>query len=138
MTKSEPRKSRARRGLPRDLVAAADAAYGKNATDVVALDLHRAAAFTDYFLMCSGRSARQVRAIVDAIDDALRRRQVRATHIEGYDRGDWVLMDYFDFIVHVFVPETREFYALERLWGSADRLEVPDPNAAAVRGARQR
>jgi ribosome-associated protein len=72
----------------------------------------------------SGANARQVRAIADAVMEALAADGARPAHIEGYDRAEWVLLDYFDFIVHVFAPETRMFYGLERLWGSAERVEV--------------
>ena len=68
---------------------------------------------------------RQVQAIADAIEEALRKKGVRPALVEGYSRGEWVLLDYFDFIVHVFLPATRDFYALERLWGDAERVEVP-------------
>ena len=61
-----------------------------------------------------------------AVEEALRAARVRPNHVEGYDRGDWVLMDFFTFIVHVFTPQTREFYSLERLWGDAERIEVSD------------
>ena len=92
---------------------------------MVALDLRKVAAFTDYFLICTGQNARQVRAVADAIEAAFAATGVRPTHVEGYDRSEWILLDYFDFIVHVFNPETRAFYALERLWGSAERVDLP-------------
>lgn len=90
------------------------------------LDLRSSAAFTDFFLLCSGQNTRQIRAIVDAIEASLLRMHLRPAHVEGYDRAEWVLLDYFDFIVHVFTRETREFYSLERLWGNAERIEVAD------------
>jgi ribosome-associated protein len=92
--------------------------------DLVVLDLRKAAGFTDFFLICSGTNTRQVRAIADAVTDTLAREGARPAHVEGYDRSEWILLDYFDFIVHVFAPETRVFYGLERLWGNADRIEV--------------
>ena len=76
-----------------------------------------------------GHSTRQVKAIVDAVEETLRAVKVRPAHVEGYERGEWVLMDYFTFIVHVFTPQTRAFYSLERLWGDAERLEVSDEPA---------
>ncbi len=109
---------------PKALEEAAHAAADKQADRIVVLDLQKSGAFTDYFLICSGRNARQVRAIVDAIMEALEQHHVAPAHLEGYDRGEWVLVDVFDFIVHVFTPETRAFYALERLWGSARQLEM--------------
>ena len=93
------------------------------------LDLRNTPAFTDFFILCSGQSTRQVKAIVDAVEETLRAGKVRAAHLEGYERGEWVLMDYFTFIVHVFTPQTRAFYSLERLWGDAERLEVSDEPA---------
>lgn len=111
--------------LPSQVDCALNAADSKKAVDLVVLDLRKAAGFTDFFLICSGTNARQVRAIADAVIDALAEEGVKPAHIEGYDRSEWVLIDYFDFIVHVFSPETRLFYGLERLWGSAERIEVP-------------
>lgn len=122
MTKTERRPRRGVSGLPLALVEAARAAYDKKAEHIVILDLRKSEAFTDFFLICSGRSTRHVRAIVDAIEESLGKRAVSATHLEGYDRAEWVLADFFDFIVHVFTPETRAFYALERLWGSARHI----------------
>jgi ribosome-associated protein len=119
--------------LPTALVKAIDAARDKQALDIVVLDLRKASSFTDYFLVCTGRNVRQVKAIVDAIDEALLTIRVRPALTEGYDRAEWVLVDFFDFVVHVFTPETRRFYALERLWGSAERLAFPDTEQPADR-----
>jgi ribosome-associated protein len=101
------------------------AAEDKKAYDLLVLDLRKAAGFTDYFVICSGANARQIRAIADAVHEALAMDGAKPAHIEGYDRSEWVLLDYFDFIVHIFGPETRAFYGLERLWGSAERVDVP-------------
>jgi ribosome-associated protein len=101
------------------------AAEDKKATDLAVLDLRKAAGFTDFFVICSGNNARQIHAIADAVIEALAARGVKPAHVEGYDRSEWILIDYFDFVVHVFAPETRHFYGLERLWGSAERLTVP-------------
>lgn len=114
------------RRLTGDIAKAVRAALDKKAMDVVVLDLRGTPAFTDFFLLCSGQNARQVHAIADAVEDALREVKVRPNHVEGYDRAEWVLMDFFTFIVHVFTPQTREFYSLERLWGDAERIEVSD------------
>ena len=105
------------------------AALDKKASDIVVLDLRGTPAFTDFFVLCSGQSQRQVRAIADAVEEALRAARVRPAHVEGYDRAEWVLMDFFSFIVHVFTPHTRVFYSLERLWGDATRIDVPDDAA---------
>lgn len=135
MTKSPRTRKRPASGtlLPA-IVRAVEAAQDKKASEVVVLDLRKASAFTDYFLVCSGRNVRQVKAIADAIEDALRETKVRPSLVEGYARAEWVLMDFFDFVVHVFTPETRRFYALERLWGSAERLEYSDVEAPAAGG----
>jgi ribosome-associated protein len=123
MAKTEKRRRIHR--LPTQVEQAVSAAEDKKATDLVVLDLRKAAGFTDYFLICSGGNARQIRAIADSILESLAADGVKPAYIEGYDRSEWVLLDYFDFIVHIFAPETRVFYGLERLWGSAERIEVP-------------
>jgi len=111
------------RTLPAQIERAIRAAEDKKAIDLVVLDLRKAAGFTDFFVICSGGNPRQIRAIADAITDALADDGAKPAHVEGYDRSEWILLDYFDFIVHVFAPETRLFYGLERLWGSAERIE---------------
>lgn len=116
----------ARGRLTGDIARAVRAALDKKAMDVVVLDLRHTPAFTDFFLLCSGQNARQVHAIADAIEEALHAANVRPSHIEGYDRAEWILMDFFTFIVHVFTPQTREFYSLERLWGDAERIDIED------------
>jgi ribosome-associated protein len=128
MTKTEKRRVSAgdKRRLTGDVGRAVRAALDKKASDVVLLDLRKTPAFTDYFVLCSGQNTRQVKAIADAIEEALRAAKVRPAHIEGYDRAEWILMDYFTFIVHVFTPQTRAFYSLERLWGDAERIEVTE------------
>ena len=112
--------------LPSEISKAVRAALDKKALDVVVLDLRNTPAFTDFFVLCSGTNQRQVKAIADAVEDALRAVKIRPAHTEGYDRAEWVLMDFFTFIIHVFTPQTRAFYALERLWGDAERIEVSD------------
>jgi ribosome-associated protein len=116
----------ARGRLTGDIAKAVRAALDKKALDVVVLDLRNTPAFTDFFLLCSGQNTRQVQAIADAIEEALRAAKVRPSHVEGYHRADWILMDFFTFIVHVFSPHTRDFYSLERLWGDAERINVED------------
>ena len=86
--------------------------------------MRKAAGFTDYFVIASGTNPRQARAIADSVMEMLSADGVRPAHVEGYDRAEWILLDFFDFIVHVFAPETRMFYGLERLWGSAERVEL--------------
>jgi ribosome-associated protein len=137
MAKSpRPRAKRAARAprLPSQVAAAIDAARSKKASEVTVLDLRKTGAFTDYFVICTGANPRQAHAIADAVTQALKAVKVRPTHVEGYERGEWVLLDYFDFIVHVFSPHARQFYGLERLWGNATRIEIPaDEPAEQVR-----
>jgi ribosome-associated protein len=116
--------------LTGEIARAVRAALDKKASDVVVLDLRHTPAFTDFFLVCSGQNARQVQAIADSIEESLKDAKIRPSHIEGYDRAEWVLMDFFSFIVHVFTPSTRAFYSLERLWGDAVRIAVSDEPAA--------
>jgi ribosome-associated protein len=134
MTKTEKRRTSAgdKRRITGDVGRAIRAALEKKASDVVLLDLRNTPAFTDFFVLCSGQSTRQVKAIADAVEDALRTAKVRPSHVEGYDRGEWILLDYFTFIVHVFTPQTRHFYSLERLWGDAERIEVSEDGARAI------
>ena len=110
--------------LPLQVDRAVTAADDKKAEELIVLDLRKAAGFTDYFVICSGTNPRQIRAIADSIIETLAALGTKPAHLEGYDRSEWILIDYFDFIVHIFTPETRLFYGLERLWGSAERVEV--------------
>lgn len=111
--------------LPEPIPQIVGAMEDKKALDVVVLDLRASGAFTDYFVVGSGRTTRQVQAIVDEIAKRLRSIGMRPTHVEGYAHAQWVLMDCFDVIVHVFTRDTRALYDLERLWGSATRIELP-------------
>jgi ribosome-associated protein len=138
MAKTDKRRSTRSRKLTGDIAKAVRAALDKKADDVVVLDLRHTPAFTDFFLLCSGHNARQVHAIADAVEETLKAGKLRPAHIEGYDRAEWILMDYFTFIVHIFTPQTRAFYSLERLWGDAERIDVSDePKAEAGGAARQ-
>jgi len=126
MAKAERAKSdRTRKAhkLPRDLERAIAAAEDKKAEDLIVMDLQKAGGFTDYFVICSGGNARQIRAIADGVIEALETVGSKPAAVEGYDRSEWVLIDCFDFIVHIFARETRMFYGLERLWGNAERVE---------------
>jgi ribosome-associated protein len=110
--------------------AAIDAARDKKAIDIVLLDLRKADGFTDFFVICTGGNARQITAIADAVRDSLRLDLgERPTVAEGTNRSEWLLLDYFNFVVHVFTRDCRSFYDLERLWGNAKRYEVSDDDA---------
>jgi len=111
--------------LPPDVRLAVDAAFDKKAEDMVVLDLRKASAFTDCFVICTGANVRQVQAIADSVEETLKKKGLKPSLIEGYQRGEWILIDYFDFIVHVFSSATREFYGLERLWADAIHIEIP-------------
>lgn len=117
--------------LPKELKLAIAAALDRKAMEVTVLDLRKADAFTDFFLICTGANARQTNAIGDAIEHALKQHGRRPSHVEGSARAEWVLLDYFDFIVHVFSPSARAFYGLERLWGSAKRIDISEEPAPA-------
>jgi ribosome-associated protein len=111
---------------------AAELALDRKAEDVVSLDLRGISTATDYFLLATGNSDIQVRAISDNVIDELKKEGVRPNHVEGLQGGRWVLIDYIDMVVHVFHPSAREFYHLEELWGDAPRrLHEPPPPGAA-------
>ena len=118
-TKASPR-------LPKAISVAIEAAHDRKASGVVVLDLKKAGAFTDYFVICSASNPRQVQAIADAVEEALKIQKQRPSLVEGYSRAEWILLDYFDFVIHVFSKHARDFYGLDRLWGSATRHEFPD------------
>jgi ribosome-associated protein len=126
--KTPPRRPRKRSTagspLSTELTLAITAALEKKAVNVVVLDLRKASAFTDFFVICTGANVRQIEAIAEAVQATLARQGAKPALVEGLGRSEWVLIDYFDFIVHIFSPTTREFYGLERLWGDAERVEV--------------
>jgi len=105
--------------------AALHAAGEKKALDLVLLDLRQIASFTDFFLIASGTNVRQVQAIADAVVEELRKHGSRPARVEGYNAAEWVLLDYGDFILHVFEEKARRFYDLERLWRDAARVPLP-------------
>jgi len=104
-----------------EALATAQVMMDKKAQDVVLLEISKVVAYADYFLICSGRSTIQVKAIVNAVEEYLKSREITPLHIEGYTEGRWVLLDYDELIVHVFLEEARNFYNLERLWGDVPR-----------------
>ena len=121
MTQQRATKSLA---APELLRVAAEAAASKKAIDVVGLDLSGLDGVADYFLICSGSSEPQVKAIAEAVEDKLREQGTRAWHVEGMEFRHWVLLDFVDVVVHVFHEKTREYYLLERLWGDARRVDL--------------
>ena len=106
------------------LKAAAQAAASKKAIDMVGLDLSGLDGVADFFLICSGSSEPQVKAIAEAVEDQLRPLGAKPWHIEGQEFRRWVLLDYVDVVVHVFHEKTREYYLLERVWGDAGRVDL--------------
>src|SRR5688572_25980396 len=113
--------------LPKAVAGAVQAALDKKAEDIVVLDLRNADGFTDYFIICTGGNPRQTNAIADGVRDTLKREvRERPAPAEGIDRSEWILLDYFNFVVHVFSRACRAFYGLERLWGNAERHQVHD------------
>ena len=131
-TEAAKRKTAVRRRqgpkLPKDVAASVRAALDKKAEQLVVLDLRKASGFTDYFVICTGGNPRQITAIADSVRETLKKEfEERPALAEGIDRSEWVLLDYFDFVVHIFSRECRAFYALERLWGNAERHEFNEP-----------
>ncbi len=102
------------------------AAQDRKAVNLTVLDVGKICSFADYFMICSGTSTRHTRAISDVIQEQLKKKyDLLPAHLEGYMQSEWILMDYFDFVIHIFLERAREFYDLERLWKSAPRVAVP-------------
>jgi ribosome-associated protein len=107
------------------VIQCARLAEEKKAAAIRALDVRESATFTDYFLLCSGTSDRQVAAVAGHIEESLRKEGVRPLGMEGMREGRWVLIDYDDFVVHVFLDSVRDFYQFDRLWGAAPEIPIP-------------
>jgi ribosome-associated protein len=107
-----------------ELTEAIEAALDKKAQDLVWLDLSGICSFTDNFLICTGTSSRHNQTIADSIEEKLKKNGVRPLHVEGRGEGDWILMDYVDFVVHIFSARAREFYDIERLWRTGKRRDI--------------
>lgn len=103
----------------------ADAAEDKQGSDILILDMRAVSSVADYFLICAGATDRQVKAIADEIRKRLKEKGIECSHAEGERDGNWVVLDFFDVIVHIFSQETREYYQLERLWGDAQKILNP-------------
>jgi ribosome-associated protein len=101
-------------------------ALDKKAADLVVLDLHEISSICDYFIICTVESTPQVKAVFEHVEAELKQENTRVWHIEGTGNLQWVLMDYVDVVVHIFLPEVREFYSLERLWNDAPRVEIQE------------
>src|SRR3989449_2606606 len=130
--------------LKRQVSEAIGACLEKKAEEISILELEKGSgAFTDYFVVCSGTNPRQIQAISNEVEERLERAGLRPTHVEGYKQAEWVLLDYVDFVVHVFSEKARKYYDLERLWKSAKRLEPRELGArrrkrAAGRATRKK
>jgi ribosome-associated protein len=111
--------------MTRPLGEAVQAAQARKALNLRVLDLQGISSFTDYFLICSGTSTRHTQAISDAVTEQLSQSGLEPSHVEGYAQAEWILLDYADFVVHIFLERAREFYDLERLWKKAARVPVP-------------
>jgi ribosome-associated protein len=117
--------------IKNQVTAAIQACLEKKAEELTILEMEKGSgAFTDYFVLCSGSNPRQVQAIADEVEMRLKTAGMPPTHIEGYRQAEWVLLDYVDFVVHVFSEKARKFYDLERLWKTAKRLEPAELKAA--------
>jgi ribosome-associated protein len=117
--------------LKQQVSAAIQACLEKKAEELSILEMEKGSgAFTDYFVLCSGTNPRQVQAIADEVELRLKKAGLRPAHVEGYTQAEWVLIDYVDFVVHVFSEKARKFYDLERLWKSARRIEPGDLKTA--------
>lgn len=112
------------KNLPADLKRVIELAIDRKGVDILLMDLHKVSTATDYFLLINGTSDTHVRAIADHIIDEMRKENMRADHIEGLRGGRWVLIDFIDFVVHVFHPAARDFYQLDRLWGDAPVVHI--------------
>jgi ribosome-associated protein len=107
-------------------ILAAEAAADKKATDIVVLEVSELLVITDYFVLCTGNTDRQVKVIAEEVEKVLKAAGLTLVGAEGEREGIWVLLDFGDVVVHVFQPQEREFYRLEKLWGTAPRVELPE------------
>ena len=118
--------------LPPQVRRAVDALFDRKAADVVVMELKGLSTATDWFLVATGRSDTHVSSIADSLIDEMKKEGVRPVNVEGLRGGRWVLVDYFDFVVHVFHPAAREFYQLERLWGDAPQHQLAPAGAESA------
>ena len=99
-----------------------EALEAKKGEEMVLLDISQNASFTDYFMIATGRNSRQTQAMADSVMEVLKEEGLSGDHVEGYQRGEWILLDYMSFVVHIFVPGHRSYYNLEKLWGDGKRI----------------
>jgi ribosome-associated protein len=122
--------------LKRQVAEAIQACLDKKAEELSILEMEKGSgAFTDYFVLCSGANSRQVQAIADEVELRLKGAGLQAAHVEGYKQAEWILVDYVDFVVHVFSEKARKYYDLERLWKTAKRLAPSELKAGPKRKA---
>jgi ribosome-associated protein len=121
--------------LDERILMALSAAGEKKAINSVVLDLREIASFTDYFLITNGTNERQVQAISDEVVETLKKAGTPAARVEGYKTAEWILLDYGDFVVHIFDEKARTFYDLERLWRESQRVELPPELVGEVKGS---
>jgi ribosome-associated protein len=120
--------------LKRQVAEAIGACREKKADEITVLEMEKeSGAFTDYFVVCSGTNPRQIQAISDEVEERLRKAGLRPAHVEGYNQADWVLLDYVDFVVHVFSEKARRYYDLERLWKSAKKMGAEELESAIAK-----
>ena len=118
--------------VPDYVQLAIESALEKKAVQIVVLDLRELSSFTDYFLICNGESEPQIKSIFKNMEEKMSSLGIRLHHVEGRSDSGWLLMDFGDFVVHIFSPEKRMFYGLERLWADTPRMEVADLAPARV------
>lgn len=116
-----------------EIRSAVEAAQDKQAVDIAVLNLEQSGAFAEYFLLCSGHSQPQIKAIAESIEERLDREGLHLAHREGKANAEWVLLDYGSFVVHIFSERAREYYDLERLWREAERIDFPVPERPTER-----
>src|ERR1700733_6421447 len=125
--------------VTRQVAEAINACQEKKAEEITILEMEKGSgAFTDYFVVCSGGNPRQIQAIADEVELRLKRAGLYPAHTEGYKQAEWILLDYVDFVVHVFSEKARKFYDLERLWKSARKLEPSELKAKTPAKAASR
>jgi len=125
--------------LKKQVSEAINACQEKKAEELTVLELEKGSgAFTDYFVVCSGTNPRQIQAIADEVEERLKKAGLRPNNVEGYKQAEWVLLDYVDFVVHIFSEKARKYYDLERLWKSAKRLEPAEMTAPRKRAVSRK